>query len=375
MKKKIIIFIIIIMVFLTGGYFSVPYIKPVKLDITWKDKTISEELKDNLEFIDNKLSSKEDGIFTNYLESESIGEETKGHEVLSESEGLVMLYAVEANDKARFDDAFNIVIKKMKLKNNLISWRHNPSSGEVNKASALLDDLRIAKALMLANDRWKEFKYRKEAVGIIKGILKYSTEGDTLVDFNDSTNKSDTITMCYLDIYTLDLLSKIDKKFIGIKNKSNELLKQAYLGEQLPLYRKSYNLTSKSFSNEEESETLLSMLIALYKSEAGENVYDLTSWLNKKLDKDQAIYAKYNIATGEPTSDVESTAIYAVGAQIARNINNEQLYNRMIGMMNKFKIKDKNSELYGAFGFEPTKSVLSFDNLQGILALIDEKDS
>jgi len=41
--------------------------------------------------------------------------------------------------------------------------------------------------------------------------------------------------------------------------------------------------------------------------------------------------------------------------------------------MNKFQVRDKESEIYGAFGDEETKSVYSFDNLQAILALIDEE--
>lgn len=373
MKNKLLIISSIIIFLSVILYISFPYVKPLRLNITWKEPLINEELKDSLQFIDTKLSISQGGIYTNYLDESSVGDETKGHAVLSESEGLIMLYSVEANDKIRFDEAFEIVKDKMKLENNLISWRYEVKSGEKNKASALLDDLRIAKALILANDRWRDFQYRKEAIGIMRGILKNSTSGDIVVDFNDSVNKSDTITMCYLDVYGLTLMGKIDSRFNDIKNQADELLKSAYMGENFPLYRKNYNLTTKKFSNEEESEVLLSMLIALYKSEDGQNVYDLTSWLNKKLDEDGAIYTKYNISTGKPSTNVESTAIYAVGAQIAKKINNEQLYSRMINLMNKFQVRDKESEIYGAFGDEETKSVYSFDNLQAILALIDEE--
>lgn len=373
MKRMIIIGILVVLMILLSFLYFWPYVKPVELNINWKTPIINEELNASLNFIDNKLSVEKYGIFTNYLDSESVGEETKGHDVLSESEGLIMLFSVEANDKKRFDDALKIVKNKMKLKNNLISWRYSPATGNVNKASALLDDLRIAKALILASNRWKSFEYRKEAIGIMKGIMKHSTRETILVDFNDSINKSDTITMCYLDVYGLNLLSKIDPKFNEIKNKAYQLLNSAYIGERLPLYKKSYNLTNKNFSNEEECETLLSMLIALYKSEDGQNVYDVTSWINKRIDKDGAIYTKYSISTGEPSTNVESTAIYAVGAQIAKNIDNNQLYTRMINLMNKYQIKNKDSEMYGAFGFEETKEIYSFDNLQAILALINEE--
>lgn len=375
MKKIISIGFLIVLIVLWSLWYFWPYIKPVKLNINWKNPVINEELNAGLNFIDNKLSVETHGIFTNYLDSESVGEETRGHDVLSESEGLIMLFSVEANDKKRFDDALRIVKNKMKLNNNLVSWRYNTKTGDANKASALLDDLRIAKALILASDRWKSFEYRREAIGIMNGIMKYSTRGTVLVDFNDSINKSDTITMCYLDVYGLNLLSKIDPEFNKIKNNAYQLLNDAYLGERLPLYRKSYNLINKSFSNEEECETLLSMLVVLYKSEDRQNVYDLTSWLNKRIDKDGAIYTKYSISTGEPATNVESTAIYAVGAQIAKKINNEQLYTRMITLMNKYQIKNKGSEMYGAFGFEETKEIYSFDNLQAILALITAEEN
>lgn len=71
------------------------------------------------DFIEKDLSKSGYGIYTNYIDKSSEGDITKGHSVLSESEGLMMLYSVNANNKELFDEHFDIV-KEMRLKMDLL---------------------------------------------------------------------------------------------------------------------------------------------------------------------------------------------------------------------------------------------------------------
>ncbi|MGL5244441.1 MAG: glycosyl hydrolase family 8, partial [Sarcina sp.] len=215
MKKKIIISIsIIISILLILMVVIYPYFKTIHVNVNWdsKEKNTSEKLV--YDFINTALTKEGIGIYTNYLNNESDGDITKGHYVLSESEGLMMLYAVNSGNKDLFDKNYNIVKNKMKLDNGLISWRVNEN--EKSEVSATIDELRIIKALIFAYDRWGDFKYKLNAIRISNALLKNSTLDGNLIDFTQPDGKSKTITLCYLDLVTMRMLSNIDSKWSSI---------------------------------------------------------------------------------------------------------------------------------------------------------------
>ena len=112
--------ILIIVIFIL--FLNREYLKPVHRDVNWNDNFNPPEEKMLFDFIEKDLSKSGYGIYTNYIDKSSEGDITKGHSVLSESEGLMMLYSVNANNKELFDEHFDIV-KGRRLKNGLISWR------------------------------------------------------------------------------------------------------------------------------------------------------------------------------------------------------------------------------------------------------------
>ena len=105
--------ILIIAIFIL--FFNREYLKPVHMDVNWNDNFNPPEEKMLFDFIEKDLSKSGYGIYTNYIDKSSEGDITKGHSVLSESEGLMMLYSVNANNKELFDEHFDIV-KEMRLK-------------------------------------------------------------------------------------------------------------------------------------------------------------------------------------------------------------------------------------------------------------------
>ncbi len=109
--------ILIIAIFIL--FFNREYLKPVHMDINWNDNFNPPEEKMLFDFIEKDLSKSGYGIYTNYIDKSSEGDITKGHSVLSESEGLMMLYSVNANNKELFDEHFDIV-KEMRLKMDLL---------------------------------------------------------------------------------------------------------------------------------------------------------------------------------------------------------------------------------------------------------------
>ncbi|OFI07021.1 glycosyl hydrolases family 8 [Clostridium acetireducens DSM 10703] len=374
MKKilnKIAIVILIAFIVCFGMYFY--RINSIKLNIHWDNINKDEEEIICLDYINKKMHKKGYGIYTNYLDNNLVKPYANGHEVLSESEGLIMLYAVKSGDKKLFDDHLSIVENNLILKNGLLKWRFYKKENRSGTSSAAIDDIRVIRALFYANDRWGEEdnKYRKLLFKISKGVLKYETENNNLVDFYDFNikTKADYITVCYIDLYTMKLLKNVNNKWENIMKNQEKILINSYISDSFPLYRKSYSYKTNKYSNEEEVNTIESMLSILHLSEIGKCPNTSIQWIKNQMDKKGALYAKYNIKTGEPSSSYESTAVYAIAAQVALNIGDKNMYDLMKSNMLKYQIKDKNSEIYGCFGFEDAKQVYSFDNLQALLAI------
>ncbi|WP_160673389.1 glycosyl hydrolase family 8 [Clostridium sp. C8-1-8] len=368
MRKKILGLVLIIIV-ITGVlvFKNFRYIVPIHLNKQWTVPKISKEEQITFEFITNKLSSENSGIYTNYLDQPSLKDITKGHAVLSESEGLIMLYAVEKGDKALFNKHRDIVMNKMMLKSNSIGWRLE--NGTLAETSATIDDFRIIKALIYGYDRWKEFKYRKDAIKISDSILKNNMKDDIPADFKDAYGVSTTTTICYLDINTMNILKNMDRRWITKYNEAKSLINKAYISKELPLYRTTYDNGKKQFIEQKEADTLLSLLTVKYLKANGEDVSSTVSWIKEKMITDGALYAKYDIATGKNTTDIRSTAVYAVAAMIAKDCKDKELYDLLIKKLLEFQIVDKNNEIYGSFGNGDTKEVYSFDNLNALLAM------
>ena len=109
------------------------------------------------------------------------------------------------------------------------------------------------------------------------------------------------------------------------------------------------------------------VLTVLQLAKVGQHKDETVEWLLETL-KDGAVYGTYNTLTGMPTTNIESTAIYAGIAQIGKVIGNQELYDLAMDKMLTFQIQTENSLLKGAFGDETSEQIYSYDNLQALLA-------
>jgi hypothetical protein len=368
MRKKyrgVLIIVMIIFVGILTVFFTNPYFKKINSAFEWKDNDVSIREEVLLEFVNTKLMDENHGIRTNYVDSESEGDITKGHSILSESQGLMLLYYIDRDEKGEFDEVLSYIKDNMLLKSGVISWRID--GGEAVKTDASIDDLRIVKALLLASERWKDISYRALAFKISKGIKKELLDNNLLADFNDGNEKSLNTTICYLDLPTLKILSNLDSEYKPIYKKALELMERAYLGYNVPLYTKVYDRSTDSFDNE-NVDMLLSSIVLLNRIETGEDVSRSIEWLKEKYSKDGGIFSIYDRNTGTTISKIESTSIYANLFQIAEKLQDEELYNICKDKLYGYQITDVKSEIYGAYGDAITKNVYSFDNLNALLA-------
>lgn len=359
----------LILIVLIGVKALLPYFIPVKIIQTWGNGAPTSREEILYDFIQNHMTTDNGGIKTNYLNEKNDGDITKGDSVLSESEGLMLLYYLERDDKEGFNKTFEYIKNNMLLSNGLISWRVD---GDKRSAvSATIDDLRIIKALIMGGEKWNNLKYRYYAIEMANGVYRKLRTENLLVDFNDGQTNSDKVTLCYIDLEALQYLNNIDFKWKSIRVESEKILNGGFISNKVPLYRKYYDIKTKKYDNDENVDMLLNTIILLDKAEVGQNISESLNWIIDKFKTDGAIYVSYNDATGENTSDIQSTSIYANLLQIAEIENNKELYTLALRKLNAYQVLDKKSKLYGGYGDKKTMQVYSFDNLNALLAYRD----
>ncbi|WP_291650000.1 glycosyl hydrolase family 8 [Clostridium sp.] len=368
--NKLIITIVVLLLFVISCiYLSYiylfKYIKNIEINSVVSIEEVTKEEEILSKFINEKLMDEYGGIYTNYNNISTEGDLTKGHDILSESQGLMLNYYLYKNDQEKFNDSFKYIKENMLLKNGLISWRiENNKNSEV---SATIDDLRIARALITGAEEFDNLRYRYYGIKISNGIYKNLIQGNRLIDFHDGYGKSNVTTLCYLDLYALKLFSLFDDKWNDVYTKSLEIINNGYISDELPLYRKYYDGNIEGFDNDENIDTLLSVLVILNKAEVNEDISKSVTWLKERLKYIGYISTSYNINTMDE-SRIESTSIYANIAQIAKVINDDELYSMAINKMKSFQVINEKSNIYGSFGNEQTEDVYSYDNLNALLA-------
>lgn len=364
-RKNIIVIAVssLILLVCISGYLALPYIKPINSGVIWDNKSITEEEQNLLTFITNDLMSTDYGILTNYNDEESQGEITKGHSVLSESEGLMLLYYLNRDDRESYDKVLSYIKENMLMKNGLLRWRVGE---EENDVSATIDDLRVVKALLLASEKWNEVDYRKDAFKISRGIKKELADGELLADFKDEYGKSNKTQVCYLDILALRLLASLDNDYKKIYNSSLELLDKSLVSEEVPLYRKEYDRSTGEFDSE-NLDIELNSVILLNRAQAGLDVSKSIEFLKKKYIQDNGIFSVYDVS-GNVLSNIESTTIYSNLLQTAVLAGDSELYDICKKKIVAYQVKDRDSKIFGAYGDTVTLQVHSFNNLNALLA-------
>lgn len=370
LTKKLIISVIsiILSIIIIGvGILKIqPYFKKIYSAKVWRNVEVSDEEKMLYNFINTKLTDDDGGIHTNYINEDTDGDITKGHYVLSESQGIMLLYYLERDDKENFDFVLNYIKNNMLLEHNLLSWRVNKE--EKSQTSATIDDLRVTKALLLANEKWGEFEYRKLAIKMAGGIHKELLDEDTLTNFNDGYNMSDGLDLCYLDLPTLRMLANIDYfNWKSVYDKSVEIINNGYISDTLPLYRKTFYRKDNIYDSE-NADTLLSMIVILNKLEENQDVSKSIEWIKKELKEKGAVYTSYSAETSEALSDIESTSIYSFIIQISTIINDKEMQDIAMTKLKAYQVKNPESPIYGGYGSEDGTGVYSYDNLNALIS-------
>lgn len=304
MKKNNLFILIIVAILIFSGCGKEEKVEIIKVDVP--KYTVNKGVFFENTVVINDLVER-GSIDTNYF---FINNKIKtDNRVLSETQGLIMEYAVYIRNKELFEKSFQYLKLNMTLKNGLFSWEYNNKDEKKSNSSATIDDLRVLKSLVYANSLWGE--YEADIRQLEKGIRNLEKKG-YLTDFLDRSGVSKEVSTHYVDIVAISMLAQMNKRYEEVLKKSIELLRESRIKTEnnLPLYYEIYNVKNKSFEKIKEINMLTYLIVIENRKAAGLNIEEDLKFLKVIFQRDGGLYSKYDLL-GNPTSKIKSTAIYA----------------------------------------------------------------
>lgn len=319
-------------------------------------------------FLQKYMQNQQGGIRTNYLDE---GEEIpSGADVLSESQGLVMLYAAQLGDRALFDRLWTYTQEHSTdadaAQGGLAAWVITEEDGP-SSVNAAVDDLRIYRALALANSRWGD--YNVALSDYARSLAQYNVHKDVLVDFYDFNvgEKATRLTLRYADLAALRSLAQTDAMWQGVAERCEEILQGGVISDDFPLYHSYYDYSTGRYNSGDTlhmSETLLTLL---HLSRAQQLPVSALQWLRECVCQEGVLYARYTL-DGQPAGDpFESTAVYGLCALIACSEGDAELASAATQRMEQMRVQVDACDL-PAFGNADGSGIYSFDQCVALLA-------
>ncbi|MBY3619016.1 hypothetical protein HGO21_05600 [Acinetobacter sp. CUI P1] len=329
--------------------------------------TQTQEVVNLEQFITSKLTG-ENGVYTNFIETDQSAEAASGHEVLSESASLRMLAAVRSGQQERFAEQWQLAKQTFDI-NSGFSYRYSPKQQKLYPLNAAVDDLRMIRALYEAGEKFGDERYIAEADKYGERFYNYNIKDGKLYDFYDMEYSSTNtfVTLCYINLGTLRKLSISSQFSKKLTNDMNVILENGYLSDEFPFYETRFNYETGKYSSENIN-TVESLLSILALAEVDQQKSTSIDFIKQQVEAG-TLYGQYS-REGKPLNDIRSTAIYAITAMIGAEIRDESLYHKSIERMNEFRVTDVGSPLYGGFGDVASGQAYSFDNLMALLAYV-----
>ena len=302
------------------------------------------------------------GMHSEY--SKDSNKKTYQSDVLSESQGLLLEYAVVKEDQELFERSFAYIEDQM-CRDALPAWR--VSNNKADRVNALIDDLRIYGALVKAEALWGG--YDEQVARYQENLKEYGLSKGKYIDFYDFKAKkpADRFTLCYADFEVMSQLAEEDEEWKAAYDQAFSIVKNGKISSSFPLY---YSWYSYDDSRYEETELNMAeaMVTLFHLAEIGQLPQDTITWLDQQLNG-AGIMARYdvngNVVTGY---HYESTAIYAFAAMIGEEIGDAEMTGKALNKMEKMRINDTSLNYNGAFGNQDGTGITSFDQIVPMLA-------
>ena len=315
-------------------------------------------------FIQSSMLDSAGAVHSIYAQNQ---EETYASDVLSESEGLLLRYAVMSRNKQLFEQIWGYVKVQM-MQESLAAWKI--SGGNAAQVNALIDDFRIWSAVKDADELWGG--YKQDWKEYSDRIIKYGIQDGKYVDFYDHKHKeySKRCTLCYGDLKTLEELATVDYNLEEPYQKARHVVENGQISDCFPLYYSWYNYENNEYEKDDLN-MAEEMVTFLHMAEMDALPDNALSWLRTQLEHG-GLKARYHV-NGEVVEgyDYESTAVYALVAMVGEKAEDSMIVSKAMMKMEKLRNDDSSLAYNGSFGMEDGTGITSFDQLVPIMAYMN----
>ncbi len=315
------------------------------------------------DFVKSNMMDEMGGIHSAYVPGEKVDADS---EVLSESQGLGLLYAVSVQDRELFDRILGYIKVNM-WENGLTAWK--VENGQASKVNALIDDFRIYRALIEADTLWGN--YASDIQAYESAFIEKAIVQGRYVDFYDFENSTyaNRFTLCYGDLKAMELIAdRMDRPELK-KAYENTLgvMERGQISNEFPLYYSWYDYKNERYE-QDDLNTAEAMMTLLHLAQNGKLKNSTVEWLKVQMEG-EGLKMRYTVA-GEVVKgyNYESTAVYAILVMIADEIGDRELRAQALKKMDNMRIIDEKLEYNGAYGMEDGSGITSFDQLMPLLA-------
>lgn len=392
-KKVLILVVILGLWFLFGigiriavefGYLSMipPYASDLKFDEEEPVNNTGQvvfRLNAAEEFVYNQLSEDDRHIKLNYLYLNESYDIDFPNRTNSEAMSYYLLWNSKARNKEEFDKALDYVIENMlNDEYNYLMWRIEANRSIVGDGSNIASDadLRVIKALYLAESTWGDERYSEIIDTLEEGLEDMAVFDGYFLPYAGIRNgeiwRADEVWISYSNF---EVFRDLSFEYGEPWKKVYFNMKQAVLDSQLEIGLFNPVLKNGEFSNSlEEGYSINSLWIMVRAAESNDR--DLIKAAEKSLEFYKTKYIENERLTTAYTFEGneiggESPWVYALVGRAAINLGERDFSQAMIDELFEIQIKDPESELFGAFPEGNPEYISQFTMQEIILTLSD----
>lgn len=326
-------------------------------------------------FVETRMTTELGGIYTSSRVGGSLFKrpdldpaELRTSGLLSESNGLLMRYAVEAGDRELFDRQYAFVRKWMTGHLGLFFWKISHDAELTADATAVVDDLRIVDAVLRAFDRWGEPEHRRFALEVAYAVAENEAVDGVFRDFVNwrdwgERTLSPRIQLSYLDMPAIRRIARSRDDWDELVEKNGDVLSKGQLDSGL--FWEAYDFEKRAYVGPTQN-TINQLYSALFLAEIDPGNQEALKFFRERWNEDGRILAEYDARNGRPTKFFESTSVYALLARYALVMGDRGFAAEIVDRLLRYQDVHEGGPLAGAFYDD---EIYSFDNLEAMLTL------
>jgi hypothetical protein len=208
-------------------------------------------------------------------------------------------------------------------------------------------------------------------------ILVGLEDSQAYLEANPEINEAfPTLMLSALDLQAFRMLAEADEKYRPMYEEALALVEGGLLTDDLPIFSLAYSGEYGGYvyyiGKEAEVQLIPSLKTMLHLAEVGELPKESLAWVKEQIFNSGYLYERYDIISGNPTSEIEATEAYGLVLQIAVAVGDTDLYLRTLTRLERsLATLDTSVAKYLIFRNAESKrnTVTAKDNLQTMLGM------